>query len=248
MNREVTTAIVLDKRTKRKRDNRHTVRLRVTYQRQQRYYSTKYVLTEEEFKKVMSPDSRGRNKTMRLTLNLIEKRAIEYIDRLPDFSFELFEYYLKSPKGKPTINSVYESYIKQFKKEGRIGTAQGYQTSYNSLLKFRGKEIIYFSEIDKSFLYKFENWMLKSGKSMTTVGFYLRSLRAIFNQAISKRMISEILYPFGKNKYQIPESKNPKRAIKHHKIKELYFYPTVEMSPEDLAKDIWFFSYLCNYR
>ncbi|MCW3789365.1 tyrosine-type recombinase/integrase [Marinilabiliaceae bacterium AAT] len=37
-----------------------------------------------------------------------------------------------------------------------------------------------------------------------------------------------------------------KKALTKDELKRLYQYPTLEGTPEDRAKDYWFFSYLCN--
>jgi integrase/recombinase XerD len=44
--------------------------------------------------------------------------------------------------------------------------------------------------------------MVDNGKSLTTVGIYLRPLRAMFNEAIAANLITQEYYPFGKRKYQ----------------------------------------------
>ncbi len=245
MNKTVSTAIILDTRKTRK-DKRHIVRLRVTYQRRQKYYSTKYVYTQDEFDTVMSPNSKGENKKVKLNLQALEKTANDIINNLPDFDFDTFEKYLKSPIGRPSINTYYESYIKQLNTEERVSTAISYTASLKSLLSFRQSDYIYFNEIDVSFLTKYENWLLKNDKSISTVGFYLRPLKAICNLAKNDNVISELSYPFGKGKYQIPASRNIKKALTKDELKRLYQYPTLEGTPEDRAKDYWFFSYLCN--
>ncbi|MCW3788940.1 phage integrase SAM-like domain-containing protein [Plebeiibacterium sediminum] len=163
MNKTVSTAIILDTRKTRK-DKRHIVRLRVTYQRRQKYYSTKYVYTQDEFDTVMSPNSKGENKKVKLNLQALEKTANDIINNLPDFDFDTFEKYLKSPKGRPSINTYYESYIKQLNTEERVSTAISYTASLKSLLSFRQSDYIYFNEIDVSFLTKYENWLLKNDK------------------------------------------------------------------------------------
>jgi integrase/recombinase XerD len=246
MNTEVSTKIILDKRKQRKKDGRFNVRLRVTYKREQRYYSTKYSLTQKEYDKVMDSDCRGKNKDLQLIFSAIENKARTHIDKLPEFSFEIFEKLFKSPKGNPTIKTHFESLIKKLKAEKRIGTADNYQTSLNSLLKFNQNKPLYFSRINENFLRRYENWMLESGNSLSTVGVYLRSLRAVFNIAIQDNIISKIYYPFGKRKYQIPSTKNTKKALKFEEVKQLYQHPTIEGSIEDRSKDYWFFSYLCN--
>lgn len=241
----VSTAIILDKRKVRK-DKRHQVKLRITHQRTQKYYSTKFILTDEEFESVISLKPRGDFKEIKLAIAAIEEKARDVIKNLPEFTFEAFEKHFKSPNGKATLTTYYEAYIKQLNNEGRAGTVQNYQSSINSLKKFTDKEIIHFSEITPSLLIRYENWMLKEGNSISTVGFYIRPLRAIFNKAIRDKAISEIIYPFGKDKFQIPTGRNIKKALTIEDIERVYNYPTLPNTPEDRAKDLWFFSYLCN--
>jgi len=89
--------------------------------------------------------------------------------------------------------------------------------------------------------------MLNNGKSVTTIGFYLRCLRAIFNEAINTPgLIGKESYPFGKRKYEIPNGQNIKKAITLEEIKKIFDYESIDGSSEQRAKDYWIFSYLCN--
>ena len=51
---------------------------------------------------------------------------------------------------------------------------------------------------------EYENWMIKNGGSITTVGIYLRSLRTLFGMAINDGLLTKDFYPFGKKRYEIP--------------------------------------------
>ena len=42
--------------------------------------------------------------------------------------------------------------------------------------------------------------MLHNKRTVSTIGFYLRPLRSIFNEAIAERIVEQELYPFGKYK------------------------------------------------
>jgi integrase/recombinase XerD len=53
---------------------------------------------------------------------------------------------------------------------------------------------------------------------------YLRALRAIFNIAKKDGIITNEQYPFGKNKYQIPEGRNIKKALHISDIEKIYYY------------------------
>ena len=142
-----------------------------------------------------------------------------------------------------TITFTYLSYIKRLIQEERIRTAYCYQNSYNSLKKYGGD--IQFSGITPSFLRQYEMWMIKSNKSKTTVGIYLRALRTMFNEAIYEGLVSKDKYPFGRRKYIIPAGKNNKRALTIEHIKQIYYYdPSCE--PERKARDLWLLFYLSN--
>ena len=86
--------------------------------------------------------------------------------------------------------------------------------------------------------------MLKNGKSKTTIGIYLRSLRTIYNL----QKIDPKLYPFGegKHKYSIPTGKNIKKALTVNEIALIYNYQAKPGSTQEMAKDYWLFLYLSN--
>lgn len=88
--------------------------------------------------------------------------------------------------------------------------------------------------------------MLAQDKSLTTVGIYMRSLRTIFNNVISDGLLNIEYYPFGRKKYEIPTSRNVKKALSLHEISKIYFYEAPEGSASERARDYWIFLYLCN--
>ena len=67
---QATTAIILDKRRLRQ-DGTYPVKLRVTHDRKQRYYSTKISLTESDFERVMGLRPRKEFKEVRIRLQAV---------------------------------------------------------------------------------------------------------------------------------------------------------------------------------
>lgn len=136
------------------------------------------------------------------------------------------------------------SYIKKLLQQGRIGSAINYQRTYRSLKKFKGN--VLFTDITVAYLYQYEQWMLGKNASKTTIGIVLRPLRSIFNEAIEDGIIKrDKCYPFGRRKYQIPASRNLKKALTINDVKEIYYYkPTCEL--HEKAKAYWLFCYLAN--
>jgi integrase len=108
------------------------------------------------------------------------------------------------------------------------------------------RENVLFKEITVAYLYQYEQASLARGVSKSTVATVLRPLRTVFNETIEQRIIvREKCYPFGRRKYQIPGTRNIKKALSIDDIKNIYYY-----EPEDehykRAKDLWLFCYLAN--
>ena len=242
--RSVTTSIFIDK-WHPKKDGKCAVTIRVTHERQKRYYPTEYALSPAEFAKVQGEKPRGLFKEISLELQAYEKRAAEIIEQMPLFSFEMFEKrYFLNTGSTDTLATAFELRINGYKEAGRIGSAYTYNCAKTSLNKFQPG--LKFSSVTPGFLEKYEAWMLGEGKSKTTIGIYLRSLRSLFNEAISDGILTKDHYPFGKRKYEIPTSKNVKKALSLSEVGKLYNYVPEPDSPEFKAKDYWFFLYLCN--
>ncbi len=237
------TTIYLDQ-LRPKKNGACSVKIKVTFKRKRRYFSTGIELTPVEFEKVI--DSKRRTpeqKEIYLKLNHFYNKANSVISVLPVFSFAGFEEsFLEQRNTQNSVSFAFDKYIGQLKAENRIGTAVSYECAKNSIQHFNKN--LTFAEVTPSFLKNYETWMLKNGRSVSSVGIYLRSLRAIYNfQSIDKS-----LYPFGqgKNKYTIPTGKNIKKALTVEEIAKIYNYEVEPKSTKAMAKDYWLFLYLSN--
>lgn len=174
------------------------------------------------------------------------------------------------------VESLFRDHIKKFDVEGKIKSRDSYESALHSILDFadgrmcekcrrwfnpnrmatecphdRAEETtpsgLLLNNIDVDFLERYEAWMIKEqGNSVSTVGIYLRNLRAVFNDAIDERkVIARDLYPFGKKKYSIPESNNIKKALSEKDKEKLLKYKPVNKREEE-ALDFWKLFYYCN--
>lgn len=145
-----------------------------------------------------------------------------------------------------TLIWSYKEYIKKLLREGRISTAVNYHCSYVSLKKFRGN--VPFAAITTSYLFSYEQKMKEEGASKSTIGFYLRPLRAVYNEAVEAGLAKkDKAYPFGKKRYQIPSSRNVKKALELSDVEKIYYYNESLLSEsEKRARDYWLFSYFGN--
>ncbi len=244
---DVITGLVLDTR-RAKKDGTYPVKLRLTYQRKQKYYATKYSFTEDEFAKIMQLRPPKKYKEVQVKLQAIEARANKILEKMPAFSFNLFQEYFTDGKVKENINhqDVYaaiESYIDDLRKEGSAGTADIYSSGMRSLQAFQNK--LLFADVTPNFLKKYENWMLNQRKSYSTIGIYTRQLRTIFNKAIDEGYVDRKIYPFGRRKYQTPTGRNIKKALVIEDIQKIFMYEP-ENESEEMYRDFWILSYLAN--
>ena len=97
-----------------------------------------------------------------------------------------------------------------------------------------------------NYLNRYEQWAKQGGMSKTTIGIYTRALRTIFNEADANGIIrKDKCYPFGRRKYQVPTSRNKKKALELNHIEQIYYYkPSCES--EKKAKAYWLFCYFSN--
>jgi integrase/recombinase XerD len=250
-NKAVSVSLFLDKR-RAKKDNTFPVKLRMYHLKTQKLYSVNLNCTAEAFRSAYKlKKTKSEFFELKVSLSAIERKAEDVIDGLEVFTWSAFEskMFLASSDFKDVFE-FYERYETQLKEDGRILTAESYRASRGSLTRFlksqnNRNEKLLFQDITVDFLKKYEKWMIINKNSLTTVGFYLRPLRAIFNTAISEEVITKDLYPFGKRLYQIPSGQNVKRALNAEDLKKLLNHPVV--SPlQEKARDFWFFSYNCN--
>jgi integrase/recombinase XerD len=243
-----TASIFLDTRRALK-DGSFPVKLTIYYLGKKRHYKTPFRLTEDAYKKVQG--SNLKDQELKNTKNSIykwlgEQEAI--LKGLEQFDFDAFgaeftkgEQETKTRFSLEQVQPFFDDYINRLRVQGRIKTAESYQSALNSLLQFR--RYLKFQDITPDFLSSYEVWMLSRKKSKTSVGVYLRSLRTIYNLAMQKGVVNHLQYPF--KRYTIPAPRKAKRAFKDEHIKALF---KANMDSESYAKalDIWRFSFICN--
>jgi len=155
------TRIVLDTRRKLK-SGKYPVKLRLTFRRKQRYYSTDVELSPAQFEEVMGKSPKKEKKDIRLSLDSLDQKANEIISRMGVFDFVRFEGLLYADDlVYGDVYSFYTRHIEDLKKSDQIGTASNYLSSMNSLKAFR--PVLTFAEVSVDFLKDYERWMIKKG-------------------------------------------------------------------------------------
>ena len=236
-----TATIILDKRFK-KSDDTFAVKLRIYFNGKKKLYSLGIDLNESDFNSIEKNKHKSNHKATKQKLLAFEYRANEVLSKMDTFSFDTFERaYFTNRDTYSDVYTAFDNHINNLTESGKMSTAESYTSAKVSLQSF--KKDIQFADINKSFLTRYEKWMLKDGKSITTVGIYLRSLRTIYNLQDS---VNSNLYPFGnkKHQYSIPESRNIKKALHPDEIAKI-FHADVEGQIEKY-RDLWIFLFLAN--
>lgn len=218
---------------------------------------TKVDFSKSEFKSVWHTEkTRKEHQEIKDELTAVLMKAKTIVKGINPFTFTEFELKFKRATGDNTnVIYQYNEIIKKLKANNKFSTASSYNDSINSLISFvetvKGKKPtkISFSEVTPDWLKNYETFMLSDLKrSKTTVGIYLRPLRAVFNSAINQKSISIESYPFGSGKsgkYAIPSPKNSKKALNKTELRRL-FNADPETPEQIKAKYFWFFSYYAN--
>lgn len=207
-------------------------------------YGTDFHLSKDDWEKLYRQNLKDQEiKTIKSKLEALKSKAEKVIEQIVPFSFMAFEevFFSMDQSRKGTLlTRWFDDYIKALKANDQIGTAISYQTTINSINNF--KKHLQLHDITPTFLRTYERYLINHGRSMSTVGIYMRQLRAIINQAIEEGAMAQDKYPF--KKYQIPSSQNTKKALSSDEISLLLKY-SPNKPDEQRALDFWLFSYFC---
>jgi len=189
-------------------------------------YATTFHLTKEDWEKLNSKKLRDDYlKEIKSKLHALKAKAEKVIEKIVPFSFITFEetFFGNSEirKYSTMLKHWFDEYIQKLKTNAQVGTAISYQTTINSINDF--KKNLQIHDITPAFLQAYEKHMLNQGKSVSTVGIYLRQLRAIINQAIEGGVLSQDKYPF--RKYEIPAGRNIKKALSENQYSGSFLKP-----------------------
>lgn len=146
----------------------------------------------------------------------------------------------KTSRKKDSFLSFAEQRVEQLKSGGRLRTSETYATTVNSFMKFRNGEDLFFKDINQELIAFYERWLKDNGVSLNTISFYMRIMRAIYNQAVNKGLTAQCS-PF-KQVYTGNE-KTVKRAIPLTVIKRLKALDLPLYSSKAYARDLFLFSF-----
>lgn len=187
--------------------------------------------------------------------SLILKTKIEYQQKLlhekvkgNDFTAASIVNGDSSKPKSTSVDDFYSEVISMLKNSGKIGNSDVYKISYNSLRSFnKGKALSYnFAAIDIQFLERYKVWLINRGNKDQTIVNRFKTLRAVYNRAISSNIATKSQCPFEVFKLNKFNTKSIKRALGKEEIIRVINYSVESTSFfRTLAHSIFCFSYLC---
>jgi len=179
---------------------------------------------------------------------LIQKKQIEADKVIIDLD-EKGEHYtvddivdrLKPAVSNVTVFTYAESLVKRLEKSGKIGNANVYEATLAAFKKYRKDVDLTFHQLTYRVIKDFEESLLENSKRLNSISVYLRTLRAIYNQAIKDKVAQEKDYPF--KDLKIRQETTVKRAISKEDIAKIRNLKLVPGSELDKARDYFLFSF-----
>lgn len=183
---------------------------------------------------------------------IILQKTAEYRNQILDFKLANKDFTtstlvekINGPQKAKTVHELFDIQIERLKSVKRLNYALTYKYTLSSLLKFNKHLDIHFSDIDVSWLKKYENWLRTNDLKSNTIAIYFRTLRTLYNLAIEEGIVKREYYPFNKFNVAKLSQKTAKRAIRKDDVLLIINYkPNSNVSPySKLAIDIFTFSY-----
>lgn len=130
--------------------------------------------------------------------------------------------------------------ILKLNNENKLGSANNYKRLLNSLSTFLGDTDIAISKITSSQINAYNNWLMQRGITRNSASFYMRILRAVFNKAVSRKLVKQT-FPFKCVYTGIDKTR--KKAVDEQIFLSLLSLDLSRSTSLALARDIFIFSY-----
>jgi len=249
-----TATLLFDTRRELKGSGKYPVKLTVYFLGLKRRYKLPYVLTKEEWLKVNSAKLRDEElKDIRMKLDFyIGEKFADALKKIEEpFTFEKFEdaYFEKNTLIKQDTNvyTAYQNYIDHLNNDDKVGNAQIHDSAMKSFIKL--KKNLTFNEVTPDFLSLYEKQMLDKGKSVAYISMNLRTLRSIFNMAISQGIVKQDSYPFSTKRndknYKVKKGNNTKKALTTDELRILINHKANTPAQQKALK-FWLLSFYAN--
>lgn len=143
-------------------------------------------------------------------------------------------------KKEVLLSALMKGQIAKMKKEGRLRTAETYQSTLNSFSQYLDGRDLCMDRLNGDTMQGYEAWLRHKGLTMNTIAFYIKRLRACYNKGLRKRLFAN-RHPF-ENVFT-GKVETRKRALPMRTLKRIMKYEAAD-EHEQLARDLFIFSFM----
>ncbi len=239
MSRNATIAVILYT-SKTLSNGEHPIMLRITKDRKRKYISLGLSSPLNLWDEKRQLPKHNHPERLKIEA-IIDKKKKEYRDIIlnlnnegKNYTSQTLAHSIEQPKKIVTVWTYFDEQIAAMKSANQERNSNVYNDTKRNLVKFYGKKDLLFSDIDTRWLNKYETWLRSQGLKDTSISFYFRTFRALFNKAIAEKVIKKDVYPFDDYKLSKFKMQTQKRAITKDDMKRII---DLELPPNSR---IWF--------
>ena len=222
----------------------------ITYNRSVRLFKTDYRLLRYEWdnkKGIIAERGKCRYDHLRFIKKCIDKDILQlnqiitqFKDNKMPFTSDDIISVFQAQTIEPSLFCFMQDVITQLRQMGKQRTRETYSAALKSFMRFRANEDIPLKDIDSDLIQIYEAYLQNCGLTRNSTSFYMRILRAVYNRAVEKELITDRT-PF-KHVYtgvdKTIKRAIPLKAIKQIKNLDLSLHPSL-----DFARDMFLFSF-----
>lgn len=145
----------------------------------------------------------------------------------------------RSRQGEMSLKEYISCCINHLTHDGRFGTGRNYRAALRSIEKYMGDADPALCDINTQWVHQYREWLATRNKSLNTISFHMRVLKAVLHKASSQGLIANADYFNGISTGNAATKKRAVTTDTIHKLSTLDLSRKPEM---DLARDIFLFS------
>jgi len=229
----------------------HPVMLRVIKNRKIKYVALGYSCTKKQWNKDTQefrknyPDYAKRNAILSQQKNKAHKIIDNYRRDNIDFSLNQFAEKFRGNQIalEKNLYQFTAEKLEILKTSNKVGNYKVYNETLKSFLKFARNKSITFNEINLTLLEKYEAYLRSNGGTDGGISVKMRTLRALYNDAIKKGHARQENYPF--KQYNISKLKGAgiKKALTRGEVRSIENLPLEQYPHLTDARHYFVFSY-----
>jgi len=263
--KDVFLSTVLETRVANK-DGTHPIKIRISHKGVRLYYviAKRFTLSIKDWDnlpKAKSNKATSIKDTINDEFNYFQS-LVKSITNAGEYSHEKLKKY-KDKQPTKSLSEKFNVIINELRANGQINSAGLYVSTLKSIEGYAQKKLV-FEDITPKWLEDYERVVTDEERShkkfkinkedkpkkvhisFTTLGIYLRNLRAVFNRAIVDGDINESIYPFSRSnrdgKYRIPVGEGTKIALTIQQLASVEAYQPKREGIE-ISRDLFLLSF-----